>query len=463
MTQPADFPHLNAFADKMTREGLSPKVIENFTYYYKKAVLGDNGLFYEKDLEVLPREAVIAYETLMPYREAGVKAHSNTVSIILNGGLGTSMGLTGPKSLLVARNGKTFLEILLRQAESHGVKLAFMNSYNTHKATMEAISALGPKNPPKYFLQNKYPKILRKDFSPARWPRNPDLEWNPPGHGDLYMALCESGLLDDLIQQGVHYALVSNCDNLGSGMDEALLGYFATRAFPFMMEVSTRTPADMKGGHLARHKEGYLVLRESAQCPKQEMEAFSDINTYCFFNTNNLWLNLRALKEKIKEHGRMELPMILNGKTLDPRDPSSPPVFQVESAMGSAISLFKEAAVVNVPRTRFVPVKKCNDLLAIRSDHYLLNEDHQLVLNPLCISRGINIHLDPRFYENIDGFDARFKEGVPSLVNCTSLSIQGDVLFEKNVTLKGEVEIVNRNTEQKTIPEGSVLCGKLVL
>jgi UTP--glucose-1-phosphate uridylyltransferase len=243
-------------------------------------------------------------------------------------------------------------------------------------------------------------------------------------------------------------------------MDEALLGYFATRAFPFMMEVSTRTPADMKGGHLARHKEGYLVLRESAQCPKQEMEAFSDINTYCFFNTNNLWLNLLALKENIQVHGRMELPMILNAKPLDPRDHASPPVFQVESAMGSAISLFKEAAVVNVPRTRFFPVKKCNDLLAIRSDHYLLNENHQLVLNPRSISPGIKIHLDPRFYENIDGFDARFRHGVPSLVNCTSLSIQGDVLFERNVSLVGDVEIINRHAEQKVVQEGSVISGK---
>ncbi|MBU4055463.1 MAG: UTP--glucose-1-phosphate uridylyltransferase [Proteobacteria bacterium] len=463
MTETVDFQYLSAFKEKMTREGLAPKVIETFSYYYKKAVLGETGVFYEKDLETIALEDVTDYETLGPYTKAGVTAHKKTVAIILNGGLGTSMGLLGPKSLLIAKNGKTFLEIIIRQARAHSVQLAFMNSFNTHKATIEAASKLGLNHPPMHFLQHKYPKILIKDFSPACWPENPHLEWNPPGHGDLYMAFSESGLLDDLIQQGIRYAFVSNCDNLGAGMDESLLGYFASHELPFMMEVSTRTPADMKGGHLARHKEGYLLLRESAQCHKKEMEAFSNIASYSLFNTNNLWLNLPALKENINTHGLIKLPMILNVKTLDPRDHNSPPVYQIESAMGSAISLFKGAAVVKVPRTRFFPVKKCNDLLAIRSDRYLLSEDQKLVLNPRCISDEIKIHLDPDFYETIEGFDDRFKGGVPSLVDCTSLSIRGDVLFEKDVTLKGQVNIVNRHSDQKVVKAGSVISGELIL
>ena len=47
-----------------------------------------------------------------------------------------------------------------------------------------------------------------------------------------------------------------------------------------MMEVAERTPADLKGGHLARYKNGPLVLREIAQCPKNELAAFQDIQRY---------------------------------------------------------------------------------------------------------------------------------------------------------------------------------------
>ena len=102
-------------------------------------------------------------------------------------------------------------------------------------------------------------------------------------------------------------------------MDAALLGYFSENNFPFMMEVSKRTPADVKGGHLAKHKDGYLVLREIAQCEKRELNTFQDIGYHCFFNTNNIWINLGFLKELILRDGSIQLPMILNPKTIDPR------------------------------------------------------------------------------------------------------------------------------------------------
>ena len=462
MTEPV-FKHLDTFIKKMTEEGISSKAIETFIFYYKQAVCGETGLYYEKDLEKLDYDEVRSYETLGTFADSGKEIIKNTVSIILNGGLGTSMGLTGPKSLLTAKDGKTFLEIIIGQAEAMGSKLAFMNSYNTHSDTVEMVSRIQPETPPLYFLQNKFPKILQKDFSPAVWPQDPELEWNPPGHGDIYLALNQSGLLEKLINQGVRYAFVSNVDNLGACIDEALLGYFAENQFPFMMEVSTRTPVDMKGGHLARHKEGYLLLRESAQCPKEEIAAFSDINTHHFFNTNNLWLNLEALHDLLKTNGMIKLPMILNAKTLDPRDPQSPPVYQIEAAMGAAISVFKGAAVVKVPRTRFFPVKKCSDILAIRSDYYQLADNNCLILNPDRASEHLEISLDPRFYGNIDQLDARFNQGAPSLVNCRRLSVTGDVLFEKNVVIRGSVSIENPHPDQKTIQAGSIITQDLRL
>ncbi len=132
-------------------------------------------------------------------------------------------------------------------------------------------------------MQHKFPKILQKDYSPASWPKNPKLEWNPPGHGDVYTALLTSGMLDSLLADGIIYAFISNSDNLGARLDESLLGYFAHHQFPFMMEVAEKTPADIKGGHLARHKNGRLILREAAQCPANELGHVSGHSTLPVF------------------------------------------------------------------------------------------------------------------------------------------------------------------------------------
>ena len=174
------------------------------------------------------------------------------------------MGLTKAKSLLKVKNDKTFLEIILKQAKRCGVKLAFMNSFSTHHDTLAALSRIKPLDSPLLFLQNKFPKIDQENLAPATWPKNSDLEWNPPGHGDIYSAIYTSGMLKSFLKKGIEHAFFSNSDNLGATMDESLLGYFAENRFPFMMEVAPRTPSDVKGGHIARHRNGRLILRESA-------------------------------------------------------------------------------------------------------------------------------------------------------------------------------------------------------
>lgn len=229
-----------------------------------------------------------------------------------------------------------------------------------------------------------------------------------------------------------------------------------------MMEVAERTPADLKGGHLARHKNGRLILREVAQCPASELEAFRDIRCYGFFNTNNLWINLKFLEDLIEKHKTVRLPMILNPKTLDPRNKNSPNVFQVETAMGAAVSLFEGATAVRVPRTRFFPVKKCNELLSIRSDRFVFSEDNNLVLNPKGKSDRITIRLDPEYYGKTDMFDKRFAN-IPSLLECDCLTIEGDVFFEKNVTIKGCVRIKNTGGSRAVIKEGTVITDDMVL
>jgi UTP--glucose-1-phosphate uridylyltransferase len=459
----SDIPkYLPAFIAKMERAKQHTIVIDTFIHYYEKLLSGVTGLISDKDIRPVTLDEIEDADRLQKYAEAGRKAVPHAVIIKLNGGLGTSMGLKQAKSLLKIKDGKTFLEIIVKQAQERQVKLALMNSFSTHEDTLEALSRIKPKDSPLLFLQNKFPKVLQKNLAPAHWPKNPELEWNPPGHGDIYSAAYTSGILTTLVDEGFRYAFISNSDNLGATLNESLLGYFVENGFSFMMEVAPRTPSDVKGGHIARHKDGRLILRESVQCPENELCAFRDTQRYRFFNTNNIWINLDVLYELIQSSGTVKLPMIRNPKTLDPRDENSPKVFQIETAMGAAISLFEDAAVVKVPPSRFLPVKKCNDLLSIRSDRFIFSNENHLMLNPKTTSAVIPIDLDPKYYGKIDLFDERFPSGVPSLVDCDSLTIRGDVRFESDVTVKGKVVIENNGKTRAVIRRGSVIEKNLI-
>jgi UTP--glucose-1-phosphate uridylyltransferase len=135
--------------------------------------------------------------------------------------------------------------------------------------------------------------------------------------------------------------------------------------------------------------------------------------------------------------------------------------------MGAAISLFDGAVAVKVPRTRFFPVKSCSDLLVLRSDFFVYTKNDDLLINPL--RKGlknrdtINIKLDPKYYKKIDDLEERFCHGVPSLANCESLTIEGDVAFEKNVEIKGSVLVKNTKKFQMVIEEGALIDQDLVL
>ena len=453
--------YLPEFISKMGAEALPPVLSDTFSTYYNQVVSGETGLISDKEIKPVNPEDFEDARYLTTYIRAGKNALKHAARIVLNGGLGTSMGLTRAKSLIEVKKGKTFLDIILGQAESCKIKLALMNSFSTDADTRATLSKISSLPPPLIFLQHKFPKILKKNLAPATWPKNRDLEWNPPGHGNIYLALFSSGSLLRLLNDGIKYALITNSDNLGATMDESLLGYFSEKGFPFMMEISARTPADKKGGHLARHTDGRLILREAAQCPKAEFNTFQDSQLYRYFNTNNIWVNLDFLKNFFDQQHTILLPLILNPKTLDPRDESSPKVFQIETAMGAAISVFDGATAVIVPKSRLIPVKTCNDLLAVRSDCYLLSDDKGLVVNPARRLDKLKINLDPRFYGQIDLFNKRFRHGVPSLVDCESITIIGDVYFEENVTFKENVTIKNRQNAATIIKKGTVIENDL--
>ncbi len=197
----------------------------------------------------------------------------------------------------------------------------------------------------------------------------------------------------------------------------------------------------------------------SAMVVDDDQEHFQDIRRHQWFNTNNLWVDLDRLDQLLRERdGDLGLPIIVNRKTVDPTRPDSTPVIQIESAMGSAVEAFEGSVALRVPRSRFRPVKTTNELLLLRSDVFELDERWRVVST---IGRGDpTVRLDPT-YKLIHDFDARFPQGVPSLRECTSLQVTGDVTFGADVRAVGDVEIVA--TEPATLPEGARLEGRVEL
>jgi UTP--glucose-1-phosphate uridylyltransferase len=313
---------------------------------------------------------------------------------------------------------------------------------------------------PPDFVQNKVPKLRADDLRPVSWPDDPDLEWAPPGHGDIYTALVTSGMLEALLDRGYRFAFVSNSDNLGAVLEPRILDWFARERIPFLLEVTDRTEADRKGGHIARRRGDGLVLRERSQTREDDVEAFEDIGRHRFFNTNTLWVDLHSLADVLEHRdGVLGLPLIANRKTVDPSDPSSPEVIQLETAMGAAIEVFEGAQALRVPRRRFAPVKTTNDLLVVRSDAYILTDEAHVEPAPERGERAPVVDLDSRFYKLLRDFEARFPAGPPSLVACERLTIVGDVAFGRDVIVRGSVTIEHESEEQLRIEDGTLLEG----
>jgi len=457
-------PGFEPYQRKMRSEGLPEVAIRTFRYYYEQLVSGHQGTLSRDEID--PVDGVPSTEELTATGEAGEAALERAVVIKLNGGLGTSMGMTRAKSLLTAKDGLTFLDLICRQVlhmrERFGcrIPLLLMNSFRTREDSLAVLSRYGDLGAGLGgdFLQHKVPRIRADDLSPIEWPSAPELEWCPPGHGDIYTALVTSGMLEKLLERGYRYAFVSNSDNLGAVLDLDILGWFASEEAPFAMEVKDRTEADRKGGHLARTKGGELTLREIAQCPEEERESFEDIHLYRYFNTNNLWVNLESLQNALAERDSvLGLPMIRNDKAVDPTDPSSPGVIQLETAMGAAISIFPGARAIRVPAHRFAPVKTTNDLMRIWSDAYVLSADHRILPAEEGTAEDLVIDLDPAFYKRIDDFVERLPYGAPSLVQCRRLTVRGDFRFGKGVSISGVVDLVNEGGTPVRISDGEAL------
>lgn len=456
MTDPA----LDAAVAKLTADGAAPAVIAAFVDRFARFAAGETGYLHEADLEPLTSPPLLEG---LPLDETAVDALARTVVVRLNGGLGTSMGLAGPKCLIPVRQGLTFLDIVVRQIlalrQEYDVRLPLllMDSYNTSAESLAALAAypeIRVDGLPLDFLQSREPKLLADTSFPAQWPDQPELEWCPPGHGDFYPSLYASGLIERMLDSGFRYLFVANMDNLGALPDPRLAGWFASSGAPYAAEVTPRTDMDRKGGHLAhRPSDGRLVLRDTAQVAPDDMDFFIDIQRHPWAHCNNIWLDLEQLIQVLDANqGSLSLPLIVNRKTVDPADADSPKVVQLEGAIGAAVEVFDGAQAIGVPRSRFLPVKATADLLVLRSDLYEFTDDARLVGREMAPV----VRLDPDHYKLIDDFEARFPNGAPSLVAADSLHVSGDWTFGAGVVVRGDAVLPDSGSAQ-AIPDGSLI------
>ncbi|CAL9115388.1 unnamed protein product, partial [Musa textilis] len=407
-------------------------------------------------------EVVVPYDTLAspPEDIEATKTLLNKLAVLkLNGGLGTTMGCTGPKSVIEVRNGFTFLDLIVIQIESLNKKygcdvpLLLMNSFNTHDDTLKIVEKYANSNIKIHtFNQSQYPRLVVEDFMPLPSKGQSGKDgWYPPGHGDVFPSLMNSGKLDALLSQGKEYIFVANSDNLGAIVDLKILNHLIHNHNEYCMEVTPKTLADVKGGTLISYK-GRVQLLEIAQVPDAHVSEFKSIEKFKIFNTNNLWVSLKAIK-RLVEANALKMEIIPNPKEVDGMK-----VLQLETAAGAAIRFFDHAIGINVPRSRFLPVKATSDLLLVQSDLYTLVDGFVIRNKARTNLANPSIELGPEF-KKVASFLGHFKS-IPSIVELDSLKVSGDVWFGAGIVLKGNVSITAKSGAKLEIPDGAVLENK---
>ncbi|SCU97516.1 LAMI_0F10374g1_1 [Lachancea mirantina] len=450
--------------DAEKRAKLENELDSFFTLFRRYLVEKASGTTLDWDKIRSPNpDEVVDYSTIQQ-QPANVANLAKLAVLKLNGGLGTSMGCVGPKSVIEVRDGNTFLDLSVRQIEflnrqyDSDVPLLLMNSFNTDSDTEHLIKKYTANRIRiRSFNQSRYPRVFKDSMLPVPSDYEDDLDaWYPPGHGDLFEALHASGELDALLASGREIVFVSNGDNLGATVDLKILNHMIETGAEYIMELTDKTRADVKGGTLISY-DGQVRLLEVAQVPKEHVDEFKNIRKFKNFNTNNLWINLRAVK-RLVESSSLQMEIIPNQKTIV-RGGHDINVLQLETACGAAIRHFKGAHGVVVPRSRFLPVKTCSDLLLVKSDLFCL-EHGALKLDPSRFGPNPLIKLGSHF-KKVSGFNLRIPH-IPKIVELDHLTITGNVFLGKGVTLKGTVIIVCSDGQKIDIPNGSVLENVVV-
>ncbi|KAK9498606.1 hypothetical protein O3M35_003200 [Rhynocoris fuscipes] len=455
-------------APNETAKNICKKELDGFAKLFDRFLRETGPSVDWNKIQKLPEGAVLDYGTLSrPSLEVAKSMLEKLIVVKLNGGLGTSMGCHGPKSVIQVRSELSFLDLTVQQIQhlnrtyKTNVPLVLMNSFNTDEDTQKIIRKYKGLQVEIYtFNQSCYPRIYKETLLPVPKkcdPTNDSEAWYPPGHGDFYDSLNNSGLLDRFIEQGRDYCFVSNIDNLGATVDLNIFNLMvdSSKSPEFLMEVTDKTKADVKGGTLI-HYEDKLRLLEIAQVPKDHVDDFKSVKTFKFFNTNNLWVKLSAIKRVISE-GSLNMEIIVNNKTLS----NNMNIIQLETAAGAAMKCFEGCLGINVPRSRFLPVKKTSDLMLVMSNLYTLNQG-TLVMSPQRMFPTTPlVKLGDNHFSKVSEFLRRFAT-IPDMLELDHLTVSGDVTFGKGVSLKGTVIIIANHGDRIDIPAGALLENKIV-
>ncbi len=394
---------------------------------------------------------LVSYETLTaPDDTQTTDVLSRLAVCRLNGGLGTSMGCAGPKSSIVVKNGQSFLDLILLQLEHIGkirnvnIPLLLMNSFHTHQETLKLLEGRKTSFPIECFQQNRFLRIDKDTDQPL----DPNLlgedAWYPPGHGDIYSCLKDQGLMDRLLSEGKEILFVSNADNLGAVSDSRIAHTMLANDIPFVMEMTPKTPADIKGGTLYEDSEGKLHLLELAQVPQRHVDEFCSTRKFTVFNTNNIWIHLRHLKKRM-EQGPMDLNLIVNEKQVAGR-----PVIQLETAIGAGLESFDGAKGLVVGRDRFLPVKNTSDLMLIQSGLFVF-EGGRMIRNPTCNQKTLPLINWKVPFTDLEEFQKRIPV-IPDMRELEFLEMEGDVYFEGEASLKGRVTLIGNDKPIRIAP-----------
>lgn len=446
------------------------KYLQGFKSLFAQFVQEDKGVQWE-DISPPPQEMIKPHKELREVPEAEIsKLLDKLVVLKLNGGLGTSMGCTGPKSVITVRNEFTFLDMQVQQIAylnnkyNVDIPLVLMNSFNTHdhedtEKVLRKYTSINVRICT--FKQSMYPRIYKESFRVVAHKIDVDdlPSWYPPGHGDMYRSFYNSGLCEQFLSEGKDFVFCSNIDNLGATVDMPILNFLiesskSEKPCEFIMEVTNKTRADVKGGTLIKYEEK-LRLLEMAQVPKENVEEFKSVNKFRIFNTNNLWMKLSAIKRLVSNNA-IHMEIIPNHKVLD----NGRKIIQIETAIGAAIKCFDHSVGINVSRRRFLPVKSCSDLMLIMSNLYNM-EYGTLSMSPRRQFQSTPIVNLGTSFKKVKDYLSRF-ETIPDIMELDHLTVSGDVTFGSNVTLKGTVIIIANHGERIDIPSGSILENKIV-
>jgi UTP--glucose-1-phosphate uridylyltransferase len=241
---------------------------------------------------------------------------------------------------------------------------------------------------------------------------------------------------------------------LAATVDFDILNYMQSHDIDYIMEVTDKTRADIKGGTLIDY-DGHLRLLEIAMVPPDKVEEFKSIKKFKIFNTNNIWLRLSAIQKVVETNALKDIDVIENVKRV-----KGSAVVQLETAIGAAIQFFPKAIGINVPRTRFLPVKDTSDLFTVRSELYTL-KDGSLIMNPNRPLPGAPLVKLGNEFKKVGDFVERIPE-IPDILELDQLTISGNVYLGSKITLKGTVIIVAGDGCRIDIPSGAILENKVV-